>query len=127
MLQYLSRSRFWKNVLALVPELTEKKLPKKSLLQIIPPSDSPITVKSSKYYSTTLELLPISSKTHWPPVFDPDLPAAAMGSIETSSTAVKPTTLKEFESVFPQLVEDLSTHCKGYGLPEDALKWFQEV
>ncbi|KAL8677008.1 MAG: hypothetical protein Q9186_006519 [Xanthomendoza sp. 1 TL-2023] len=38
----------------------------------------------------------------------------------------KPVTLKEFESVFPQLVDDLSKHCKQYGLPEDALKWFQE-
>lgn len=38
-----------------------------------------------------------------------------------------PTTLKEFEAVFPLLVEDLSQHAKSYGLPENALKWYQEV
>ena len=38
-----------------------------------------------------------------------------------------PTTLKEFEAVFPSLVEDLSQHVKQYGLPEDALKWYQDV
>lgn len=32
-----------------------------------------------------------------------------------------------FETVFIQLVEDLSDHCKQYGLPETALKWFQDV
>ncbi|KAI4131364.1 MAG: hypothetical protein LQ338_001249 [Usnochroma carphineum] len=45
-----------------------------------------------------------------------------MGS-QTGST-FKPITLKEFESVFPQLVEDLTQHCKQYGLPEDALQWY---
>lgn len=38
-----------------------------------------------------------------------------------------PTTLKEFESVFPQLVEDLSEHCRKYKLPEQALTWYQQV
>lgn len=41
--------------------------------------------------------------------------------------AAMPTTLKEFESVFPQLVADLSDHCKHYKLPDQALTWFQEV
>lgn len=35
--------------------------------------------------------------------------------------------LKQFETVFPQLIQDLSDHCKQYGLPETALKWFQDV
>ncbi|KAL8877684.1 MAG: hypothetical protein Q9198_004343 [Flavoplaca austrocitrina] len=38
----------------------------------------------------------------------------------------KPVSLKEFETVFPKLVDDLSQHCKQYGLPEDALKWYQD-
>lgn len=51
-----------------------------------------------------------------------------MGSIEQpSETAVKPISLKEFESVFPQLVEDLAQHSKQYGLPEDALQWYKDV
>ncbi|KAL8871540.1 MAG: hypothetical protein Q9198_007395 [Flavoplaca austrocitrina] len=33
----------------------------------------------------------------------------------------KPVSLKDFETVFPKLVDDLSQHCKQYGLPEDAL------
>ncbi|KAH0324160.1 hypothetical protein KCU74_g8109, partial [Aureobasidium melanogenum] len=37
-----------------------------------------------------------------------------------------PTTLKQFESVFPQLIQDLSAHCKQYNLPTQALKWFEE-
>ncbi|KAL0259095.1 Farnesyl pyrophosphate synthetase [Diplodia seriata] len=36
-----------------------------------------------------------------------------------------PVTLKEFESVFPQLVEDLLAHCKQYSLPDNALVWFK--
>ncbi len=51
-----------------------------------------------------------------------------MGSLESQSDSdFKPVTLKEFESVFPQLVEDLTQHCKQYGPPEDALKWYQDV
>lgn len=38
-----------------------------------------------------------------------------------------PTTLREFESVFPRLVEDLSAHCKEHNLPDNALQWFQRV
>lgn len=38
-----------------------------------------------------------------------------------------PTTLKEFEAVFPSLAEDLSQHATTFKLPENALKWFQEV
>ena len=38
-----------------------------------------------------------------------------------------PTTLKEFETVFPTLVEDLKEHCKKYKLPEQALSWFEQV
>jgi len=38
-----------------------------------------------------------------------------------------PTTLKDFESVFPRLVEDLSQQCQQYGLPKNALEWYQKV
>lgn len=35
--------------------------------------------------------------------------------------------LNQFETVFTQLIQDLSDYCKQYGLPETALKWFQDV
>lgn len=35
--------------------------------------------------------------------------------------------LNQFEAVFTQLIQDLSDYCKQYGLPETALKWFQDV
>lgn len=38
-----------------------------------------------------------------------------------------PTTLKEFESVFPKLVEDLKNHCKESNLPTQALDWIEQV
>lgn len=38
-----------------------------------------------------------------------------------------PTTLKEFESVFPQLVEDLTEHCRHYNLPKNALDWYRKA
>lgn len=38
-----------------------------------------------------------------------------------------PTTLKEFESVFPTLVKDLKENCEKYNLPEHALNWFETV
>lgn len=38
-----------------------------------------------------------------------------------------PTTLKEFESVFPRLVEDIKAHAKTYNLPDQAMTWFEKV
>jgi farnesyl diphosphate synthase len=35
----------------------------------------------------------------------------------------KTTTLKEFESVFPKLVEDILAHAKLYKLPEEFVDW----
>lgn len=43
------------------------------------------------------------------------------------ATVNMPTTLKEFEGVFPKLVADLKQHCEQYKLPTQALKWFEEV
>jgi len=37
----------------------------------------------------------------------------------------KATTLKEFEAVFPKLVEDILDHAKQYNLPEEFVKWFK--
>jgi len=34
---------------------------------------------------------------------------------------------KDFEAVFPSLVEDLMQRCKQYKMPKDALDWFQNV
>lgn len=51
-----------------------------------------------------------------------------MGSIDQNpEQGFKPITLKEFESVFPQLVDDLAEHCKQYGLPDNALQWYKDV
>lgn len=38
-----------------------------------------------------------------------------------------PVTLKEFESVWPQLVEDIKAECGAYKLPDQALQWFEQV
>jgi farnesyl diphosphate synthase len=38
-----------------------------------------------------------------------------------------PATLKQFESVWPQLVKDVEAHCQKYKLPEQALTWFNKV
>ncbi|KAI9731930.1 MAG: Farnesyl pyrophosphate synthetase [Cirrosporium novae-zelandiae] len=37
-----------------------------------------------------------------------------------------PATLKEFESVFPTLVEDLKSHANSYGLPKNASEWYEK-
>nr|OQO27682.1 Farnesyl pyrophosphate synthase [Rachicladosporium sp. CCFEE 5018] len=37
-----------------------------------------------------------------------------------------PATLKDFEAVFPKLVEDLKQHCEHYKLPTQALDWFEK-
>lgn len=37
------------------------------------------------------------------------------------------TTRKEFEAVFPSLVDDLIQHCKQYNMPEDTLDWYRNV
>ncbi len=34
---------------------------------------------------------------------------------------------KDFEAVFPSLVEDLKENAKQYGIPADALKWYEDV
>lgn len=39
----------------------------------------------------------------------------------------KTTTLKEFESVFPKLVEDLLAHAKTYNLPDEFVNWYKAV
>lgn len=125
--QYFSRSRFWKNVLALMPELTQKKLPKKSLSQIFPSAESVIFSKAQLSQPATPKQLPTTNRTHWISPFELNT-SATMGSIEQQSgSEFKPISLKEFEAVFPQLVEDLTQHSKQYGLPEDALKWYQNV
>lgn len=38
-----------------------------------------------------------------------------------------PTTLQEFESVWPRILDDLTEHCKGYKLPQQSLDWFRMV
>jgi farnesyl diphosphate synthase len=38
-----------------------------------------------------------------------------------------PTTLKEFESVWPRIVQDLVSHSQQYKLPRQPLDWFVKV
>jgi hypothetical protein len=38
-----------------------------------------------------------------------------------------PTTIKEFESVWPRIRADLQAHCQQYKLPQDSLDWFSKV
>ena len=61
---------------------------------------------------------PIASYSERISIARSDLPRA---------TVNMPTTLKEFEAVFPKLVADLKQHCEQYKLPTQALKWFEEV
>ena len=61
---------------------------------------------------------PIASYSQRISIARSDLPRA---------TVNMPTTLKEFEGVFPKLVADLKQHCEQYKLPTQALKWFEEV
>lgn len=39
----------------------------------------------------------------------------------------KKTTLKEFESVFPKLEEDLLAWVKQYSLPQEQQEWYKKV
>jgi farnesyl diphosphate synthase len=39
----------------------------------------------------------------------------------------KTTTLKEFESVFPKLVDDILSDAKKYNLPADFVQWYRNV
>lgn len=34
---------------------------------------------------------------------------------------------KDFEAIFPSLVDDLKEHANQYGIPTDALKWYEDV
>ena len=38
-----------------------------------------------------------------------------------------PTTIKEFEAVFPALVDDLAKHARSTNIPEKAFDWFMKV
>lgn len=38
-----------------------------------------------------------------------------------------PTTLKEFESVWPRIAADIADHAKQYKLPKQSLDWFVKV
>jgi hypothetical protein len=49
-----------------------------------------------------------------------------VAELQTSKVNM-PTTLKEFESVWPRIVADLQDHCKGYKLPQQSLDWFTKV
>lgn len=45
----------------------------------------------------------------------------------TAYTSTMPTTLQEFESVWPRIRADLQEHCRQYKLPQQSLDWFTKV
>jgi hypothetical protein len=47
-------------------------------------------------------------------------------TLNTSRMATT-TSRAAFEAVFPSLAADLLEHAKKYNLPENALKWFEQV
>ena len=53
------------------------------------------------------------------PEFEKASAGAIMADIKTSRA--------DFEAVFPDLVQDLSEYSKQYGIPAQALTWFQKV
>lgn len=56
-----------------------------------------------------------------------DLPTGLLNRVRSVTCSIMPATLKEFETIFPTLVADLKEHCQKYKLPEQALKWFEQV
>lgn len=62
--------------------------------------------------------------THWPQAITSITTLAMESSDYQSGSTFKPISRKDFESVFPKLVEDLNDHCKQYGLPQEALQWY---
>jgi hypothetical protein len=46
---------------------------------------------------------------------------------EHCTQSAMPTTIKEFESVWPRIRADLQAHCQQYKLPQDSLDWFSKV
>lgn len=63
------------------------------------------------------------------PLFIPAYQLHGSSFVPTSSTPPfkMPTTLKEFESVWPRIRADLEEHCKQYKLPQQSLDWFSKV
>jgi hypothetical protein len=55
----------------------------------------------------------------------PCMPIALHHEHCTQSTM--PTTIEEFESVWPRIRADLQAHCEQYKLPQDSLDWFTKV
>ncbi len=76
--------------------------------------------------STSAPIL-ASIRNNWLPSLDPNRAASMASKAPRSDFEFKPVSLKEFETVFPQLVDDLAQHCKQYAPPEDALKWYKDV
>ena len=54
-------------------------------------------------------------------------PAAKRAKIDDMAAAPAPASRKEFEAVFPKLVEDVTEHVKQYNIPDNALEWFRTV
>ena len=67
--------------------------------------------------------IPFPLQLRLPPI----LVALNQRSPDIEIIMAKTTTLKEFESVFPKLVEDLLDHAKSYKLPEEFVNWYKAV
>jgi hypothetical protein len=77
---------------------------------------------------------PMLWETRWvgfaafaPKTGTPRCPALYSSSIFDPHQGTMPITLKEFESAFPQLVDDPISHAKSYGVPENGLNWWRQV
>ena len=86
---------------------------------------------SFNLYCTSSRLLSHSLRFVAPTAYPLRLSGSSIRSAHAYSTRTfavnMPTTLKDFESVFPRLVEDLTQQCQQYGLPKNALEWYQKV
>jgi farnesyl diphosphate synthase len=50
-----------------------------------------------------------------------------MSEKQIASTQAKIDARKRFESVFPMLVEELTSYLRSIHLPENAIEWYKEV
>lgn len=110
----------------------EAGIDRKTVAEVIPAADHAFrfrqNIRSSRrlLQSGIVETSPVH-RVIWPSACI-STTSSVMGSIEQQSeNTFQPISLKEFESVFPQLVEEMGNHCKQYGLPENALQWYMDV
>lgn len=58
---------------------------------------------------------------------EPTAKKARTDDMAASAPVPAPASRKEFEAIFPGLVEDVIDHVKQYNMPKNAIEWFQTV